>query len=93
MLSVVDIAFRARDPGAGLRLLHASVEQARSLEADAVLCGASHPALRRLLLRAGFLPVGRHVHLLIRERGEIALPRELESWWLTRGDGGADDGL
>ena len=46
--------------------------------------------LRKLLLRAGYLPAGKRVHLLVRERRDPVLPLDLAQWWLTRADGGAD---
>ena len=81
------------DRPAVLRALVAGAETvARSLDADALLCSASHPATRDALRRRAWLPFPGNVHLLVREPpGTAPLPRALRDWWLTRGDSHADE--
>jgi hypothetical protein len=76
-----------------LRALLAGAETvARSLDADALLCTASHPAAREALRRRAYLPFPGNVHVLVREPPDTApLPRALAGWWLTRGDSHADE--
>lgn len=89
-----DMVFATSRPevGRGLACFAASV--ARDAGGDALVAGASHPTLNRVLGRAGFLPVTRSLHFYVRPGPEgLDLPDRIESWWLTRGDGGADYGL
>lgn len=73
-------------------LLQGAETVARSLDADALLCTASHPAARDALRRRAYLPFPGNVHLLLREPpGTAPLPRALAAWWLTRGDSHADE--
>lgn len=73
-------------------LLDGAETVARSLDADALLCSASHPAARAALRRRAWLPFPGNVHLLLREPPDAApLPRALAAWWLTRGDSHADE--
>jgi hypothetical protein len=46
------------------------------------------PWARRALLRAGFLPWGRQLNVMVRSLSGEAGPEaeRLESWYLTRGD-------
>lgn len=78
--------------GRGLACFAASV--AHGAGGDALVAGASHPVLNRVLGRAGFLRVARSLHFYLRGGpGGPELPPDVEAWWLTRGDGGADYGL
>jgi GNAT superfamily N-acetyltransferase len=73
-------------------LLRGAETVARSLDADALLCSASHPRVRAALRRRAWLPFPGNVHLLLREPpGAPPLPRGLDAWWLTRGDSHADE--
>ena len=79
-------------PAVPRALLEGAETVARSLEADALLCTASHPAARDALRRRAYLPFPGNVHLLLREpAGTAPLPRSLAAWWLTRGDSHADE--
>lgn len=76
----------------GLALLRAAEAAARELEADALLCAASHVRLKSWLVRRAFVPVGSRIHFAARgPAGVDATPDSAESCWLTRVDGGADD--
>jgi hypothetical protein len=86
------------DPGseaAGLATLGAAEEAARALGADALLCSTGHPVLAGLLQRQGYLRAGGNMHLLFRDAtdAETSWPRELEDWWVSRGDARSDDAL
>jgi hypothetical protein len=60
--------------------------------AHAVLCTASHRALRTALRRAGYIPIGGNIHFFIRDPGAVATwPDDLADWWITRGDGFSDE--
>lgn len=71
-------------------LLRAAEAAAREAGADALLCSATHGGLRRLLARQGYLPFPGNVCLLVRGLPEEAC-RPIDEWWLTRGDGHADE--
>ncbi|HET7228571.1 MAG TPA: hypothetical protein VFJ16_01080 [Longimicrobium sp.] len=80
-------------PGRGdaARALLATAElTARGLGADALLCAASHASLAGPLRRRGYVRAGERVHALLRAPGD-ALPPSAAAWWLTRGDGHADE--
>lgn len=89
-----DVVVPVSRPGDGLALLREAESIAHDDGADALLCSASHPQLRRWLRARAFVSVGGRLHLAARgPRTGPPLPDSLESWWLTRADGGADDGL
>ena len=90
--TVSDILFPPARGAVGLALLAAAERTARAQGADAILCSASHRALVRLLRRHAYLPLPGNVHFFHRDASPDARwPRDLASWWLTRGDGGADE--
>lgn len=87
-----DMVFPAPRRAVGLALLAASERAARAAGADAVLCSASHSAVARLLRRQMYLRLPGNVHFFHRDgTGGTRWPRDLASWWLMRGDGGADE--
>jgi hypothetical protein len=90
---LVDAIYPPGDRTVGLALLGAVEREARRTGADAVLATASAAALLRLLRRQCYLPIGGNVHLLLRDvTGEQAnFGPTLADWWLTRGDGHADE--
>jgi hypothetical protein len=78
----------------GLALLRAAEGVAREAGADALLCGASHGRLKGWLERRAFVPVGSRVHFAARGPASAeATPESAEACWLTRADGGADEGF
>lgn len=84
--------FPINRPDIGLAVVAAAEESARELEADALLCSASHRSLAPVLRRRAFLKLPGNVHFLTRNPiGHLALPKELADWWLTRGDSQADE--
>ena len=75
-------------------LLAGAEAVARERGADMLLCSACHPALADVLRRSAFVPVAGNVHLLVRDAPDgPPLPDALDRWWITRADGGADQGL
>lgn len=92
LATLSDILAPVDRPAVIRALVHGAETVARSLDADALLCSASHPAARAALHRRAWLPFPGNVHLLLREPpGTAPLPRALDAWWLTRGDSHADE--
>lgn len=91
--TLADLLYQPHQPAVGLALLGGVERAARGLGADAILASASAPAFQRLLRRQLFLPLSGNVHFLFRDvAGES--PRfgpALPDWWLSRGDGQADE--
>jgi len=72
-------------------LLSGAEDAARSVGGDALLSSGNAPALRELTRRRAYLPVPGNVHFFVKDgAGRCGLPRELDVWWLTRGDGESD---
>ncbi len=91
--TVADLLYAPGAPAIGLALLGALEALARGLNADALLATCPTPALQRLLKQQCYLPVAGNVHLLLRDV-TAEKPRfgsALADWWLTRGDGSADE--
>jgi GNAT superfamily N-acetyltransferase len=93
LATLADVVYRPDRPTTGLALLGAAERTARMLGADAILASSSAPALSSLLRRQFYLPISGNVHFLLRDvTGEGAvLSQALSDWWLTRGDGLADE--
>jgi hypothetical protein len=89
--TIADMVAHPEDQQSLRALLHAAHRAARAAGADAVLCSASHPALLRSLYRTGYLPYSGNVRILLRQGGAASSPGALQEWWLTRGDGSADE--
>ena len=87
-----DLLFDPEQDGAGLAALAGAERLALRLGADALLCGATHPDMLRLLVRRGYLRIPGNVHVMVRDAtGQRPLPQRLDQWWVTRGDGEADE--
>ncbi|HWN80777.1 MAG TPA: hypothetical protein VNM87_01655, partial [Candidatus Udaeobacter sp.] len=87
-----ELLFPVSEAGIGCALLAAAERGARAIAADALLVSATHAAVRPLLRRRAYLPLPRNVHCLVRmPAGGPPLPRELDRFWLTRGDSEADE--
>jgi GNAT superfamily N-acetyltransferase len=92
LATVSELVFPPERPRVARALLAGSEAVARSLDADALVCAATHPAAAEALRRRAYLPFPGTVHVLLREApGEPPLPRSLAAWWLTRGDSHADE--
>ncbi len=92
MATLSDILYPPASPNAGLAALAGAEATARELDADALLCSATHRSLTALLRRRAFIRVPANLRLLGRissDNGEI--PHDLCDWWITRGDGNADE--
>lgn len=87
-----DFLFAPDDQAAAHAVLGAAEQHARQLGADALLASSSVAAVRATLRRQLYLPLGGNVHLLLRNTKEPArFGAGLEQWFLTRGDGLADE--
>jgi GNAT superfamily N-acetyltransferase len=87
-----DILYSPMRSNVGLAALTGAEAAACELDADALLCSATHRSLTPLLGRRAFIPVPANLRLLGRispDAGEI--PHDLRDWWITRGDGNADE--
>jgi GNAT superfamily N-acetyltransferase len=89
--SLADLLFHPGRPEVAAALLKGAEVVARNLGADALLCSASHPAVLAALARRGYLRVPANLYFLFADPGKYNLPRDLSSWWLTRGDMNADE--
>jgi len=93
LATLVDLVYDSAEPATGLALLGAAERLARRIGADAVLATCSAPAVAGVLRRQCYLPIGGNVHFLFRDvAGDTTrLGPRLADWWLTRGDGQADE--
>ncbi|MGH7664212.1 MAG: GNAT family N-acetyltransferase [Gemmatimonadaceae bacterium] len=93
MATLSDVLFPPHMSGVGLALIAGAEEIARGMGADALVCSASHAALRPLLRRRAFAPIPGNVHVLFRPNAldTSAPPSALDGWWLLRGDSAADE--
>jgi len=90
--TISDIVFPPERADVGLAVLAAVERAARSAGADAILATTSHGALARLLRRQAYAALPGNVHFFLHDAtGTARWPRDLASWWLARGDGGADE--
>lgn len=91
--TVADMVVSPGDRKVVLALLGEAERSARSTGADALLMSASSPLLQRILLRQLYVPFGGNVHLLFRDAGADPSPfgTGVSQWYLTRGDGLADE--
>lgn len=92
MATLSDIMTAPNDRAAVLALLGGAEREARRLGADAVLASSSSSRLRAVLRRQLYIPLGGNVHLLLRDTNKPArFGAGLDQWFLTRGDGLADE--
>lgn len=89
--SLSDVLFPADQPGLGLAAVAAAEDVARGMGADALLCSGTHGALDAALGRRGFVPLPGNLHILLRDPDTDPTEVPLTEWWLTRGDGRADE--
>ena len=90
--TISDLVYPAERSAVGFALLAAVERAARERDGDAILCSASHRAVARLLRRQMYVPLPGNVHFFHRDgTGGKRWPPQLASWWLMRGDGGADE--
>jgi hypothetical protein len=91
MAALADVVCPVDRPGLLLALLSTAETTARGLDADALLFSASHRSTRAALRRRAYLPMGGGVHVMVRNPAGTPLPAALADWWVTRGDGHADE--
>jgi hypothetical protein len=91
--TLADVLYHPDQPAAALSLLGQVERLAREVDADAVLASTSAPAFAGVLKRQWYLPLSGNVHLLLRDVTPEAagFGRALSEWWISRGDGQADD--
>lgn len=91
MATLSDALFPPSRPDVGVAIVREAAAAARRMGADALLCSATHPALRGALRRSGALPFPGNVHFHFRADPKgPAFPDDPDGWWLTRGDSDAD---
>ncbi len=94
LAAVSDVLFRPEDSKMGLALLGSAERFARERGADAVIASTTSEPLGSLMTRGGYLAIPGTVHFLFRCTNDNAhFGPGLTDWWLTRGDGGADEGF
>jgi GNAT superfamily N-acetyltransferase len=87
-----DVIFPLERADVCLALLRGARRRAKRVDADAILCSASHPALGTALERQAFLRLPGNVHFLLRPKnGSPHFSTDLAQWWITRGDADADE--
>jgi GNAT superfamily N-acetyltransferase len=87
-----DILFRPDDRAAGLAAIAGAERAARRMGADAILCSAAHPSITSLLRAHTYFRLPGNVHLMVRDvKATLKLPPSVDAWWVTRGDGQADE--
>ncbi len=90
--TISDVVFPPDRVDVGLAVLAAVERAARSAGADAILATTNHRVLARLLRRQAYVGLTGNVHFFLHDATAGARwPRDLASWWLARGDGGADE--
>lgn len=87
-----DVLFTASDAAAGAVVLRGAEQIALRMGADALLCSATAPDVKRALRRRAYLSIPANVFLLVRDPGgSLGLSAKSDDWWVTRGDCKADD--
>ena len=89
--TIVDCLFDPDAPAVPQALLDAALKMCAREGMHAVLCTASHAALRRLLRANGFLAIPGNLNVAYHNRTNLPLQNvPLEAWHLMRGDSDAD---
>ena len=91
--TIADLQYPVDQPATGLALLGAAERAARALGADAILAMTPLPALRSLLSSEWYVPISGNVHFMFRDVAaeKARFAETLGDWWITRGDGQADE--
>jgi hypothetical protein len=72
--------------------IRAAEQTARTFDADALLCSASHAGLRDALKRRSYVRVPGTLQIIAKTHAEgPALSSDLSNWWLLRADSHADE--
>jgi len=89
--TIVDCLFDSAAPAVFQALLDRALKLCAREGVHAVLCTASHAAVRRLLRGNGFLAIPGNLNFAYHNRTDVPLQDiPLESWHLMRGDSDAD---
>jgi len=89
--TIVDCLFDSAAPAVFQALWDRALELCAGEGVHAVLCTASHAAVRRLLRGNGFLAIPGNLNFAYHNRTDVPLQDiRLESWHLMRGDSDAD---
>jgi len=89
--TIVDCFFDPAAPAAFQALLAGALTLCAREKVHAVLCTASHAAVKRLLRANGFLAIPGNLNFALHNRTKVAIQDiPLESWHLMRGDSDAD---
>jgi GNAT superfamily N-acetyltransferase len=87
-----DVLFPKARRNVALALLAAAERTARDMDADAMLCTASHPSVTSALRRRAYVKLPGNIHFLVRDSNDAhAMPGSLADWWVTRGDANSDE--
>ena len=91
MATISDVLFTPGTP-AGLAAFAGAERVARDMDADAMLCSTTHPAITGLLAGRAYVRLPGNVHLMIRDpKGAGGLSTKVDEWWVMRGDAGSDE--
>jgi hypothetical protein len=91
VVTVVDCLFDPRAPAVFQALLNSVLKICAAESVHAVLCTASHAAVRRLLRANGFFAIPGNLNFACHNRTSVPVHDiPLESWHLMRGDSDAD---
>ena len=89
--TIVDCLFDPSAPATFQVLLDSVLKTCARDNVHAVLCTASHAAVRRLLRANGFVAIPGNLNFAYHNRADVALDDiPLEAWHLMRGDADAD---
>jgi hypothetical protein len=89
--TIADLLYDSTRPELGFAALAAAERSARKHDADALLSSTPSDAFQPLLARRAYVRLPGNVHFFTKDTGATcAFPKELDAWWLTRGDGESD---
>jgi hypothetical protein len=89
--TIVDCLFDPASPAVLQTLLAGALRLFKQDNVDAVLCTASHAAVRRLLRANGFFAIPGNLNFALHNRTPLPIQDvPLDSWHLMRGDSDAD---
>ena len=87
-----DLLYHPGDPFVGGAILRAAEKLALQHNCDGLLCSASHAEFLDLLPKHGYLKFPGTLYFLLRDPENSTIEKiDLRKWWLTRGDGAADE--
>jgi hypothetical protein len=94
LATISDVVVAPARADALAALLAGTERAAHDLGADALLCSATHARLVRALRTRAYVAIPGTLNVLARTvDGHTAVPRDVATWWVTRADGNADEGV